>query len=137
MLAQETPAPPVDETPGSIIDAIPPEVVESLISNYTAAVWVVLAVLLVAVVAFGSQGMVLAYKGASPFVQKLMAETHKEALNYVVEVLRQKKDEAAANDIDWDDPMWERLYEAGVNHREKLDEFLETLKQDPPPLAQG
>lgn len=137
MLAEETPAPPVDETPGSVLDTLPPELVESFVSNYTAAQWLIIGVLLVALLVFGSQGMILAYKGASPFVQRLMAEAHKEAMNYIVDVLRVKKEEAATNDIDWDDPMWERLYEAGVNHREKLDEFLETLKQDPPPLAQG
>jgi hypothetical protein len=137
MLAQEPTAPTVDEAPGSVLDTLPPELVESFLSNYTSAQWLIIGVLLLALVAFGAQGMILAYKGASPFVQRLMAEAHKESINFIIGFLQQKRDEAALNDVDWDDPMWERLYEAGVNHREQLNQFLETLKQDPPPPAQG
>lgn len=137
MLAQEPTAPPVDEAPGSVLDTLPPELVESFVSNFTAAQWVIIGVLLLALLVFGGQGMILAYRGASPFAQRLMAEAHKESMNIIINFLQQKKDEAALNDIDWDDPMWEQLYDAGVNHREQLNQFLETLKQEPPLPAQG
>lgn len=130
--ATAIPLPEVTAEPGGIIDRIPPELVESFVSNYTAAQWLIIGVLLVAVMVFGSQGMLYAYRGASPLVQRLMAEAHKEAVAYIVDVLRAKKEEAAANDIDWDDEMWEKLYDAGVNHREQLNQFFETLKQTPP-----
>lgn len=113
VMAQET------ADPTSILDQIPPELVESIITNATVTRDVIIGVLLVALIAVVMVAMPLLYRGASPFVQRLMAESHKEAMTFLVGIIGQKRDEAALNNVDWDDPIWDWLYTVSKEQRDK------------------
>lgn len=107
--------------PGSILDQIPPEVVEAIVTNATASRDLIIVILLVALLGVVLIVMPLLYRSASPFMQRLMAEGYKELLTRFIDYVGKQRDEAANNDVMWDDPVWDWLYNWSKDQQGKAD----------------
>lgn len=130
--ATAIPLPEVTAEPGGIIDRIPPEVVTAIVDNAVAARDVLIAILILALVAVVFVAMPLLYRGASPFVQQVLGGLVEFGMVELVRLVEAKKDEAATNDIDWDDPIWQAILEEFKRRQASIGDTL-----NPPQEPQG
>jgi hypothetical protein len=75
------------------------------------------------------------YKSAPPAVQVMLGGILKYGMSEIVKLAEAKKDEAATNNIDWDDPLWEEIYKLLKGREDAFDAILNT--PTPPQEPQG
>lgn len=136
VMAQDaTLAPEVTAEPGGIIDRIPPEVVTAIVDNAVAARDVLIGILILALVAVVFVAMPLLYRGASPFVQQVLGGLVEFGMVELVRLVEAKKDEAATNDIDWDDPIWTAILEEFKRRQASIADTLNPPQEPPQVLG--
>lgn len=133
--ATAIPLPEVTAEPGGIIDRIPPEVVTAIVDNAVAARDVLIAILILALVAVILVAMPLLYRGASPFVQQVLGGLVEFGMVELVRLVEAKKDEAATNDIDWDDPIWTAIFEEFKRRQASIGDTLNPPQEPPQVLG--
>lgn len=133
--ATAIPLPEVTAEPGGIIDRIPPEVVTAIVDNAVAARDVLIGILILALVAVVFVAMPLLYRGASPFVQQVLGGLVEFGMVELVRLVEAKKDEAATNDIDWDDPIWQAIFEEFKRRQAAIGDTLNPPQEPPQVLG--
>ena len=61
------------------------------------------------------------YKAVPPQFAGTALEVTKGVTDSLLKFIEDRKTEAAGNDVDWDDPIWETLYNEAKRRREALD----------------
>jgi hypothetical protein len=137
VLAQDaTLAPEVTAEPsGGIIDSIPPEVVTAIVDNAVAARDVLIFVLILALVAVVFVAMPLLYRSASPFVQQVLGGLVEFGMVELVRLAENKRDEAAENEIDWDDPIWTAILAEFKRRQASIGDTLNPPQEPPQVLG--
>ena len=139
VMAQDATAIPLPEVTaepgGGIIDSIPPEVVTAIVDNAVAARDVLIFVLILALVAVVFVAMPLLYRSASPFVQQVLGGLVEFGMVELVRLVENKRDEAAENEIDWDDPLWQAILDEFKRRQASIGDTLNPPQEPPQVLG--